>query len=309
MPVSRRLRENEGMGTSPLHSDRIHGPGRRDHESLPDATASGLLGYARSVLERDWLAGEFPQRCSDQDRNYIYGTDWTALSSRLPAVIPGLRWPLGHNDGELEDEQLFDLLEFLGRYVALPIEGAYHSFLGHHSLTFNRQAGALQFRNDVNELLARGGAAYDMSPALTINRLGPPEVYATLSALNPATGDFELDELVEQGRTLYTSRNPKDRLVALQAFWSALERLKTLDVPGQGNKKLSAEALLNHIPSTPVRDAVRADLFAVTSLGNGFRIRHHETGTAELPVEAYDYFAGRVTTVILYLLAQSDRLA
>ena len=52
----------------------------------------------------------------------------------------------------------------------------------------------------------------------------------------------------------------------------------------------------------------QADVVAVSNLGNDFRIRHHETGTAEVPVNAYDYFAGRVTTVLLLLLSQGDRL-
>lgn len=48
---------------------------------------------------------------------------------------------------------------------------------------------------------------------------------------------------------------------------------------------------------------------AVTDLGNSFRIRHQEAHIPAVPVDAYDYFAGRVTNLILLLLRQSGRLA
>jgi hypothetical protein len=47
---------------------------------------------------------------------------------------------------------------------------------------------------------------------------------------------------------------------------------------------------------------------SVTDLGNTFRVRHHETHIAELPEDAYDYFTGRVVTVLHVLLHQSGRL-
>jgi hypothetical protein len=168
--------------------------------------------------------------------------------------------------------------------------------------------GIKRYRDDVNEILARGGAAFEMQGNLTIARLGPSELQEALSALNPATGDAELDKLVEGGRRLLASRRSTERLAGIQELWDALERLKTVEVPGKNQKRASAEALLANIISVPLRDAVRADLVAVTELGNEFRVRHHETHIAELPEDAYDYFAGRVVTVLHMLLKSSDRL-
>lgn len=88
-----------------------------------------------------------------------------------------------------------------------------------------------------------------------------------------------------------------------------LERLKTVEVPGKKKKIVSAEALLAHIESVPLRNAVRADMITVTELGNTFRVRHHETHIAELPEDAYAYFIGRVVTVLHILLDQSGRIA
>ena len=307
-PRSLWIRKDENVSHPPLHSDRVNGPVARDLEKLSEATANGLLGYVQSVIDMNWVADEFPERCSDRDKQHIFSTNTDALESRLLAIIPELQWPLRRNKDELTDDQLFDLLEYIGRFVALPQEGAYHSYFDHSALSFDRRAGAVRYHEEVNELLGRGGAAFTMATTLIIERLGPPELRATLSALNPASGDEQLDELIEHGRKLYTSRKMEERLAGLQALWGAFQRLKTLDVPGRQKKRLSAETLLGNIQSEPLRDVVRADMVAVSNLGNDFRIRHHETDTAEVPVDAYDYFAGRVTTVLLLLLAQSDRL-
>lgn len=53
---------------------------------------------------------------------------------------------------------------------------------------------------------------------------------------------------------------------------------------------------------------VEADMVALTSVGNTFNIRHHETGKYPITVEAFDYFFVRMSNVIIVLLRQSDRL-
>jgi hypothetical protein len=284
------------------------GEAPRALQALPVATADGLLTLVMSRLDGNWLAAEFPERCPDPDKSHIFATDVSAFEGRAQALIPSLQLPLWRNRGDVADDTIFDLVELVGRFVALPTEGSNHGFYGHHALSFDRRAGAKRYRDDVNEILARGGAAFEMLKDLTIAHLGPAELRGALSALNPDTGDRELDKLIEGGRQLVASRRPSERLAGIQSLWGALERLKTLEVPGKNQKKVSAEALLAHIESVPLRDVVRADMIAVTDLGNTFRVRHHETHIAELPEDAYDYFTGRVVTVLHVLLHQSGRL-
>lgn len=297
------------MTANAFYSDGLNGPTPRTLQALPTETADGLLELVMTRLDGNWLAAEFPERCPDADKNHIFATNVNAFESRAQALIPTLRTPLWQNRGDIADETIFDLLELVGRFVAEPTEGANHGFYGHHALSFDRRAGAKRYRDDVNEILARGGAAFEMQRDLTIAHLGPVELREALSALNPDTGDAELDKLIEDGRRFIASRRPPERLAGIQSLWGALERLKTVELPGKNQKKVSAEALLAHIDSGPLRDAVRTDMIAVTDLGNTFRVRHHETHIAELPEDAYDYFTGRVVTVLLVLLDQSGRLA
>ncbi|WP_136643614.1 hypothetical protein [Subtercola vilae] len=296
------------MTANAFYSDRVSGETPRTLQTLPAATADGLLELVMTRLAGNWLAEEFPERCPDSDKSHIFATNVDAFADRAKALIPKLQIPLLRNRGDVADDTIFDLIELAGRFVALPSEGANHAYYSHHALTFDRHAGAKQYCNDVNEILARGGAAFEMQGELTIAHIGPAELREALSALNPDTGDIELDKLIENGRQLVASRQSSERLAGIQALWGALERLKTVEVPGKNQKNVSAEALLAHIGSASLRDAVRTDLNAVTALGNTFRVRHHETHIAELPEDAYDYFTGRVVTVLHILLSQSRRL-
>lgn len=297
------------MTPNAFYSDRLNGETPRVLQALHSATAMGLFDLVTSLLSANWLADDFPERCPDVEKRHIFGTNDESFWSRARALIPELEVPIYFNRGTIRDETLFDLLELVGRFVKLPTNGSYHQFFDHYALKFDRAAGAKQYREGVNEILARGRVAFEMNADMTIRRIGPVELREALSVLNPNTGDGELDKLIEDGRRLVASRRPAERLSGIQSLWGALERLKTIDVPGKNKKHVSAEALLDHIESEPVRAAVRADLFAVTALGNQFRVRHHETDVAELPEDAYDYFIGRVVTVLHVLLDHSARLA
>lgn len=302
------LRKDDSMAHHPLRSDRLSGPADSAKVELQAVTSAGLLALMQSRLEANWVAAEFPEVCPDPEKTHVFSTDSAAFSARVQAVIPGLEWPLWKNRDQVSDVTLFDLVEFMGRYVAEPKEGTNHGFYDHHALTFDRASGAQKFRDDVNELLSRGGSAYTMVGDLTIERIVPVDLSTALSALNPATGDALLDEQIERGRTLFRSRRQDDQLAALQSLWGALEHLKTIELPGQNQKRVSAELLLSQIDPLELRDAVRIDMVAVTDLGNGFRIRHQEAHIPAVPPDAYDYFAGRITNLLLLLLRQTGRL-
>jgi hypothetical protein len=305
----RLLRDDGHMPFPPLRSERLNGPIRPVHERLQLATANGLLALLQSRIDADWLAGEFPETCPDPGKTHIFATNLDTLRARMRALVPDLQWPLTRNNEGIDDDALFDLVEFVGRYVAEPEKGRSHDFYEHHALSFSRAPGADKFRDDVNELLRRGAAVYTMSAQLTVERIVPAELSTALSTLNPATGDSRLDAQIERGRALCLSRREEDRLFALQDLWGAYEHMKTIEVPGQNHKKVSSEQLLAYVQPEQLRDAVRKDMLSVTELGNSFRIRHHEAHVPAVPADAYDYFAGRITNLLLLLLRQSDRIA
>ncbi|MEI3866405.1 hypothetical protein V6S02_04825 [Microbacterium sp. CCNWLW134] len=125
------------MTANAFYSDRVNGETPRALKNLTRETADGLLALVMSRLDGNWLAAEFPERCPDPDKSHIFATNVDAFESRAQALIPNLQTPLWRNRGEISDDTLFDLLELVGRFVALPTEGANHGFYGHHALSFD----------------------------------------------------------------------------------------------------------------------------------------------------------------------------
>jgi hypothetical protein len=305
MPEPDRSRQKEASLVSipSFYSDRANGAAPRTHEQLPEATANGLKALAMRRIDTHWLAKDFPEYC--YDGNGIVGTDHGSLGSDLAATVPAAAWPLWQ--ATLTAEQLFDLLEYVAHHVSKPLDGHWHSGLKHHELNFDDRNGRAEYRAEVNTLLSRGGTVYEMNTAMQIERVGSPEVQAALRTLRPDTGDAALDGLLETARTLYLSRKPADRATAIERLWDGFERLKTIDDPT--DKKRSVTALLAHISDQPVRDLISEEMVALTKVGNGFQIRHHEVGKHPIPADAQDYFATRMVNLIVYLLDQSGRLA
>lgn len=342
------------MSTSPFHSDRTEGPKPRDIEVLPKETKRALLGLVQRKIKTDWFAEEFPKEC--EDGKGIAGTNRSLLQADIDGLIPNLAYPLASKadlelpelvdhaetaknpeagrEFELDDDlggtnapqpidipdsDVFDLLEYTARKIALPRQGKRHDFYGHHELRFDgdsREEAQDKFREEVNELLGRGGVIYnfnvvDSAGTLQIQRMGNPEVRRLMADLQPNSGDKELDDLIIEARERYLSHKEDERRIGLEKLWDAFERLKTVEpLPdGKSNKKASAEELLRHITDEPLRKVVEDDMAALTAVGNQFRIRHHETDRHVVPVDGYDYLFARMSNVIITLLRASNRLA
>ena len=293
------------MTPSNFYTDRVNGPVPRIHDTLPTATSAGLYSLFRTRAQAHWLAQHFPEHCADG--NGVCGTDQAALWSNLRALVPELK---ERNALGLEQEQpdgvVFDLIEYAAERVAKPIEGQWHNYMNHYELTFAEAPGRQEFRKDVNQILQRGGTMYELDAAGRIVRIGTAEVQQVLSQMTPASGDAELDGLLSLAKERYLSRKADDRALALEKLWDAFERLKTMDV--LGNKKQSANALLDNIASAEFRTFTSAEMKNLTDLGNQFMIRHHETDKHQVPEDAQDYLFARMGSLIDFLLRVSDRL-
>lgn len=202
----------------------------------------------------------------------------------------------------------FDLLEYAARYVSEPSNGRYHSGLKHHELNFDDKSGRTKFRDEANQILARGRTTYELASSLEVQRTGTPEVRKALADLQPDSGDPELDKLVTDARDLYMSHKSSDRKIGIEKLWDAFERLKTIEIRN-GDKRRSVTQLLDHVSNGAFRVEVEAEMLALTKIGNAFNIRHHETGKHAVPVEGYDYLFSRMSALIILLLRESDRLA
>jgi hypothetical protein len=104
-----------------------------------------------------------------------------------------------------------------------------------------------------------------------------------LSAHNKAlTIDQELNLLIEEAKSRFT--NPKDKRIALEKLWDAFERVKTYF---NHNKQKSAEELVKLISSDFDYEFIKGEFQTLTTIGNDYRIRHHETNRKEIPQEKH----------------------
>lgn len=293
------------MTSKEFFTDRVNGPAPRIKDDLPEHTSEGLYGLFQSKADSHWFASYFPEQC--QDGNGVVGTNQGGLWGNVRALIPELKesdkWGITPTQ---PDGAIFDLIEYAAERVSKPIRGAHHSFYKHYELTFDQAAGRKEFREEVNQILQRGGTMYELSPKSQIERIGTAAVQQVIRQMAPASGDPDLDDLLVLAKKLYMSRKEDDRALALEKLWDGFERLKTIDV--MGNKKQSANALLDHIASSEFRVFTTTEMKALTDLGNQFMIRHHETDKHQVPAEAQDYLFARMGSLIVFLLKVSNRL-
>lgn len=292
------------MTNQDFYSDRTNGRSPAIHSTLPEATRMGLLALIHTKIAANWLANSFPAYCPDGKG--VAGTDERALGMNLKAIVPKAPFPVLRGDEETEDETLFDMIEYVSRCIAEPKEGPYHNFYGHHELTFKKNAGFEEFQSEVNLLFSRGLAMYKLSDDREVHRTGTAAARTVLAALNPRTGDDELDRMLVDAREAYTSSHAAKRRGSVEKLWDAFERLKTIDAPSKDKKKSIAILLSSCEPEW--RTLLEEEMLALTKIGNTFQIRHFETGTHAFSDRYVDYLFTRMGGLIVELLSLSNRL-
>ena len=117
-----------------------------------------------------------------------------------------------------------------------------------------------------------------------------------------------LKELLKEANKYYEKENFN---IAVEKIWDAFERLKTYYSPTLDKKK-SVSKIIEDVSSNkePFKDLFNKEFIELTTIGNNFRIRHHEITKIDIDDERhYDYFYKRclslITTVLEYLNYES----
>lgn len=113
-----------------------------------------------------------------------------------------------------------------------------------------------------------------------------------------------LRELVFDAERYYHEGNKQ---VAVEKLWDAFERLKTYYSPAL-QKKESANKIIDDMSASDshFKKMYETEFLALTTIGNDYRIRHHETTKIDITDNRqYDYFYRRclalISVAILYL--------
>lgn len=259
------------------------------------------------------LAWKFPQECPDGKG--ICNYDAEKMDVDLKYEIPDLfrrdgmidkprKW---HNvfDGPHQDEYsqyaIFDYIEYIAFYAKDYVKGGYHSFFGHYHYTFREtKEKANVFCDEIEEIFEKTGLLYRINENFQVERviLNGPLTKETEDLIGDVA-EKGLRELLQEAISLYKRPNPNSIKDATEKLWDAFERMKTTYT--ELNKKESADKLINNIASgnADFADTLTEEFRVLTTIGNTYRIRHHETDKIEISDnQHYEYFFNRCLSVV-----------
>lgn len=148
---------------------------------------------------------------------------------------------------------------------------------------------------------------YELNQNGAIVRLAPPILQESIINTIFRTGDYTLDQMLEEARRKFLNPDVSLRREAIERLWDAWERIKTIERPD--NKKLSICLLLNKAALEPVvRQLLEDEAKKLTEIGNSFQIRHSEvTQTRISDSDHLDYLFHRLFSMIQLLLRKNSK--
>ena len=256
------------------------------------------------------IAWKFPEQCQDGDG--CCGLNLQSYNTHMKFDIPTLyrnsngqigRPSSGYygNTDEYDQYALLDLVEFIGQNSRDITVGRYHSFFGHHHLSLsdtNDVAGT--FRDEINGIFQKTGLLFFLTEKMMVERvveygtLTPTIEEAIRSIKEPGIKDL-LDEAI----ALFKQPDPSYRNDAVEKLWDAFERLKTYYTTL--DKKESAAKIVAEMSNGQAEFAKLFDeeFKTLTTIGNSFRIRHHETDKVDITNDKhFDYLFNRCMSLI-----------
>ncbi len=155
----------------------------------------------------------------------------------------------------------------------------------------------------INHAFRNAELLYKLSDSGEIQRIDnygviTDELITSIDAIQEAG----LRDLMKDAISYYKKPDGKARQLSVETIWDAFERLKTIY---SKDKKKSSEQLINNMTENfqPATALLENEFRVLTSIGNEYRIRHHETGKIEISDKRYyDYFFNRCLTVITLAL-------
>lgn len=260
------------------------------------------------------IAWKYPEQCPDG--HGCCGMDKEQFDSNLKYEIPALYrnwqgqivaptqdnlpWEEDSSD-EYDQYSLLDYIEFFAQNCRDVELGSYHSYFGHHHLTCrNSDVVFEQFRDEINDIFQKTGLQYKLTDDKTIERIIEdtplsPEIEQEISKVK----ENGTRELLTEAIALFRQPYPQSARDAVEKIWDAFERLKTYYTTL--DKKVSITRIINDMAGG---NSNNIDLFdtefeALTTIGNNYRIRHHETNKIDITdPKHYDYFFNRCLSLI-----------
>jgi hypothetical protein len=193
---------------------------------------------------------------------------WCVDNDHVPGKVPDVEleiflkirkknlWPISKFIEFYNEDDLFDIIEFLYMHASKPIDGNYHSWnnCGMHWETFNKAEGQKEFRDKINEVLGMYVGKFELSEKGEI--LTKPEVgFEKIFEADIPSTDKGVTERIDSAIRQYRRHGSTldDRRQAVRDLADILEYLRP-----------KVKSILTN------KD--EKDLF---NIANNFGIRHH----------------------------------
>lgn len=192
-------------------------------------TMKSLIMTVYNRLEREGYFQEaFGYDCVDN--GFVPGT----LGDDVPAsIFFKLRktniWPLGKHVGMWEEDDLFDVVEFMFDHISKPTRGHMHSYsgCGMHWSEFDGDMGRHEYREAINEVIEEYETGYVLTDKGEVLRLADPGTAPLLDAPIP-TKDATVKARMEAAIHKYRRHGSsiEDRHDAVRTLADACEQLR-----------------------------------------------------------------------------------
>lgn len=290
-------------------SERETGEVPRTAKEVTNAAWRGIASLIQTRIEDGSFGAQYPETCPDGTSPY--GTDAVKFWDAMRGDIPGLPEPYeilaAPEPPPIID--VMDMIEFCWRAVGKPTSQQFHPFFQHDHLNFDIEAGRAELGEAINRIFRRNGLAYELSEEGQVQRLAPEGLHETLVKTVFATGDSELDVMLESARVKFLNPDEVVRREALEKLWDAWERVKTVE-PGR-DKSAQTAVLLDRAAASDkstFRHMLEVEAKELTKIGNLFRIRHSETTQEPLNSSDHvDYLFHRMFSLIRLVLRTTGR--
>ncbi|WP_372012816.1 hypothetical protein [Pseudoxanthomonas sp. 10H] len=165
-------------------------------------------------------------------------------------------WPIHEYGTSYDEDDLFDVIEFLYQHVSKPVDGNLHNYgnCGMHWHTFSKQAGQKEFRNRMNQVLMHYKKRFELSENGEI--LNKPEAgFEAIFRADIPTNDDKIRSRIDSAVRLYLRHRASidDRRQAVRELCDVFEYLRP---------RLQAAL-------------TRSDESDLFNIANNFGIRHH----------------------------------
>ena len=251
----------------------------------------------------------FTQNCHHNftDSDYI-AFDEKGFMTRIKIRIPSLfrneyeRICVPGYDDEYDQYALLDFIEFFAQNIK-DISERWNNERYRNYQTIdclNTSDIFNDFQEAINGIFAEAGLLYELTHEKIIERIveNSPltsEIENNFAAVN----EIGTRELLKDAVALYKTPNPAARQDSVEKIWDALERLKTYYITL--DKRRSSEKIVNDMAggNSDYVDLFNEEFKMLTSIGNKYRIRHHETDKIDITdVRYYDYLFNRCLSLI-----------